>query len=87
MCFVCNLRPSLLKTKFLVLVGSNNRNLLEPQLTGEDILGKNYFMFTLFLCSSLSHLLLATVNNRLAGCMDLWFDFLPFSFLFFFFKR
>lgn len=64
-------------------VGIKNTNLLEPQLTGgwEDILGKNYCVFTLFLCSSLSHLFLATVNNRLAGYMDLWFDFLILFFL------
>lgn len=56
-----------------MLLGSANRNLLEPSLTGdwEDILGRNYCMLTLFLWSSLSYLLLATVNNRLVGYMDL----------------
>lgn len=78
MCFVCNVRQSLLKTSSLVLTGSKNRNLLEAQLTGgwEGILGKNYCMLTLFRCSSLSDLLLATVNDRLAGYTDPWFGFL-----------
>lgn len=64
---------SLLKIWCLALLGSANRNLLEPSLTGdwEDILGRNYCMLTLFLWCSLSYLLLATVNNGLVGYMDL----------------
>lgn len=63
---LCLQSQPLLKIWHLVPVGCGNRN------TGdwEDILGKDYCMVAPCLCSSLSHLLLATAN-RLLSNMDL----------------